>query len=145
MGDFIVESIIMAINGVVIVMLLNRNWFARQKLKSDLREKEMNYAYKIDKKKLKLRGLKTSAAINTPLDSLGGFTKYLPMLKSLDGDQIQDLISIFIGGEEGDDEVKPSGILEQIIGNVPPEMIQSFIEGFVGKKKEQDTNVISQV
>ena len=127
MGDFIAESIISAISAICCIMLLNRNWFARQKLKSELEEKRMKYKFNLDKKRLK-----SSSSAATPLDSLGGLTKYLPLLKTLDGDQIQDLIAVILGGDE---EVQLSGAAEKILEMVPPEVIQGFIEGFVGKQK----------
>ena len=139
MGDYIVESLIMAVNGIIIVLLLNRNWFARQHLKNDLKLKEMDYKFKIDKRRIKT---KMPKGADTPLDALGGLTKYLPMLQSLDGDQIQDLIAIFLGGDE---EVEPSGILEQVLNKVPPDVIQGFIESFVGKGKPNEEKAISQV
>ena len=138
MGDYIVESLIMAVNGIIIVLLLNRNWFARQHLKNDLKLKEMDYKFKIDKRRIKT---KMPKSVDNPLDALGGLTKYLPMLQSLDGDQIQDLMAIFLGGDE---EVEPSGILEQVINKVPPEVIQGFIDGFI-KKDKNTAEPISQV
>jgi hypothetical protein len=135
---FMYVSVISGIFGLLSIYMLNRNWFKRQELKSNLAMQEMGYKYKIDKKKIKLKEAQT---LQTPLDAITGkgtnLAKFLPLLTELDPDTLMELKDIFLGG--GSVKDVPKGVLSEILDVVPPEVIQEFIGGFVeGKGKQKN-------
>lgn len=100
-------------------MLLNRNWFARQKMK---------YNYQIKRAKLSKRYNTPVKEEKSPMDNI---SQWLPLLKNLDGDQIGALADKFLGGGE---EMEEATGLEGILDKIPPDVIDSFLKGL--SKKE---------
>lgn len=127
--EFVFLGIISTISTIICIQLLNRNWFLRQKLKYDLECKKLKYKQKLSKMKLKQP--------DTPIEGLGQYTKWLPLLKGLDSEQIQDLIGIVTGG--GDAQLEEDNPLSSIISNIPPEVINGFLQGLTDKTGEKKT------
>lgn len=137
---FLYVSVISGVFSIVCIQLLNQNWFKRQELKSQLRLRELGYKYKIDKRKLRLKEKITVPDYDTPLEGgLGGLNKYakwLPILKSLDQDQIGEILNI-LGGNMASQEYDDESPISQILDNLPPDLITSFLEGLNKNKSEQ--------
>ena len=101
-------------------------WTKRQEIKEKYRSKRSRASQKA----------KTKAPEGD--NALGQFKQYLPLLRSLSGDQIEGLVEGLSGYQSA-----PGGsdILETILENVPPETIQAFLKGLGSKKNDQDENV----
>lgn len=123
-GELIIVSLISSTFGLIGIMLLNHNWFARQKMK---------YNYQIKRAKLSKKHNTPVKEEKSPVENI---SQWLPLLKNLDGDQIGALADRFLGGGEEIEEA--SAGLEGILDKIPPELIDSFIKGI--SKKESGTN-----
>lgn len=124
-GELIIVTLISSTFGLIGLMLINRNWFLRQKIK---------YDYQLKRAKMTKR-------LSTPVvQEKSGFDTVkdlLPLFKGLDSDQIGALADRFLGG--GEELPIESGGLNSILDNIPPELIQSFLKGLT-KDKEAPGN-----
>jgi len=117
MTELVFVAVISGIFTIVSIMLLNHNWFKRQELKYNLEMKKIKYRQKLNKLKLRQN--------DTPIEGIEKYTKFLPLLKSLDSEQIGDLIGILAGNEKEYDEESP---IKDILDNIPASVIQGFLE-----------------
>lgn len=127
------------------VQLMQHNWFKRKnwELQAGFAKKK----YAIDLKKIeKQLGFNTQkGGVNVHKNqsealNIGNLAGFLPLLKNLDGEQLQNLIEVISGNVD----TEPSGAIEQIISSLPPELIQSFIQGIskgAAEKKESSEGI----
>jgi len=119
-GELIIVTIISSTFGLIGILLLNHNWFKRQKVK---------YDYQLKRAKLSKKMKVPVKEEKTTMDTL---TSLAPLLKNLDADQIGGLIDVFTGG--GGAPIEESTGLESILENIPPDMIKSFLKGLSTKE-----------
>ena len=124
-GELIIVTLISSTFGLIGIMLLNRNWFARQKMK---------YNYQIKRAKLSKRYNTPVKEEKSPVENI---SQWLPLLKNLDGDQIGALADRFLGGGE---EIEEAPGLEGILDKIPPGAIDSFLKGLSKKEGNEPFN-----
>jgi hypothetical protein len=143
--SFIVVSVITTFGGICALLLMDRNWFRRERFKlerdtlkqeNNLRMKKMARDLGLDiKKNPPLSSPAQASAPSSPLDSL---TSLLPLMKNLAPEQIQDLIGVLAGGSEADESTSEGmglpggldGLLEFAKEN--PAIVQGFLKGIKG-------------
>lgn len=128
-GEIIIVSVISTIGGLFGLWLVNQNWYKRQ---------EFKYKYMLKRQKLSQKGKIPKSSVPDKPSGLSTVANLLPLLKTLDPDQIGALVDKFTG----DQDVAPSGgggldfLMEFAESN--PEMVQSFLKG-IGEKKENES------
>lgn len=146
----IIISIITSIFTMIGLYFLNHNKFAYKELKHKHEIELLQVKDKINSKRFKRKqsALNTQNSIETPglLSNIGGLTKFLPLLRSLDSDQIGGLIDILRGeGVEADEESDIEGLL----GGLPPgtleKVIGGFMQGMNKNKNDQEGDQYGQV
>lgn len=131
--SFIICSFLMAT-----VELVNHNWFKREtfKLRKDFTKRKFLFDLKKEEKALGFTSKTGGSSKEIALPgNLGGLTNLLPLLNKLEPEQLSDLIATFTGGESE----SGGGIIETILEKIPPETIQSFLQG-INKGKSENTN-----
>ena len=141
-GEFIFASFISLLGGIIVIELMNHNWFKKEDYK--LRRDFARSKYRIDLKKMeKDLGFPTKARVIEPQTqpqgnfNLNSIQSLLPLLKTLDPDQLGAIID----GLSGEGGGGSGGALEGILGALPPELIQSFLSGVTkGANENQQSN-----
>jgi hypothetical protein len=132
---FIIVSIISGLFGIIGLMILDRNWFRRERFKfdQDTQKKEMTLRFKKMSRDLgldtKLPPYQPSAS--NPSDVISGL---LPLLKNINPDQLGAIADI-LGGQEAEGGGEGGGIEQGIIdfATKNPEMVKNFLEGLKNK------------
>lgn len=137
MDDAIVLStIIGSVFSLIGLLILDRNWFRRERFKfdQDIQKKEQTLRYKKLARDLGLDSKMPpfQKPASTPTDLVGGL---LPLLKNINPDQLGAIADILGGHEEEGGGEGGGGIEEGIIDFAKnnPEMVKNFLEG-LGKK-----------
>jgi len=135
-------GIVTSICGLIGLLLINRNWFKKQKFKYDLNF--LGKEQKIRLKKLE-KDLLGSAPVKEKSENIAPnlLTQIAPLLKGLDGEQIAALIESFTGEEEAPAPAAEGlgGLLNTIITE-NPELVQGFLQGI--KQKTDNTPTAPQ-
>lgn len=131
-GELIIVTFVSSIFMLIAVERLNHNWFKKENFK--LQRDFSKAKYRIDLKKMEKdlgfpsqkAGLTTQ---QTPMQEGSGLNiaGLLPLIKNLDPDQLQAILQGLTGEGGGG-----GGALENILGSLPPELIEQFIAG-IGK------------
>jgi hypothetical protein len=131
-GEIIISSIIFLIGLTLMQMVYNNNWFRRENFK--IKRDTVKAENRIKLKKLEREmGLgKTKSAINdSDTQKSGGISELLPLLSNLPPDVLGELAEKFLG------ESSAGGTgLDEILGNIPPELISKFLQGINAGSKD---------
>jgi hypothetical protein len=133
-GELIFLGFIMLIGQVILFQMWNSSWFKKEnfKLQRDTVKAENRIKIKKMEKELGLSGKSASREIKNE-------SNLLDLLKNLDKDKVSDILGMLQGGEEAEEG---GGGLSEIIDNLPPEVINSFLAGLKdGQKKEFKSQV----
>lgn len=120
--EIVIVAAISSITGIVMAWMLNHNWFIRQ----DARHKYLIKRYKL-KQDYGLLNKQTANKQKTGGLDLVKIAKDI----GLESDQIQNILDSL---KDQSDEEEEGSILE----NIPPELIDSFIQGISNKKEGND-------
>lgn len=127
--SLIIVTIISGIFSVIIISLLNHNWFKRQamKLNNTIELKKLEYAHK--RHYAKLKGSNISSITRSP--SIPGI---MGLLKNLDDDTILNIVDTLRGEGYSLPESSDNWI-STIAKLVPKEVIEGFIKGALSKSQ----------
>ena len=136
--SFIIVSVITTLGGLCGLLLLDRNWFRRErfKLERDTLKQENNLRFKKMAQDMGLNRKSTPPSINAPGPENQGIASFLPLLSQLAPEQIGDIVGI-LSGKTAPDEAAPQddgglpagldGLLEFASKN--PELVKGFLSG----------------
>ena len=129
----IITTVISTLGGLTGLASMQRFWDHKWSKNFEFEKFKISESNKMAKKRMRWKEAKNPA----PTSILGNIVQFLPILQSLDPDQIKSLAGIFLGGESyeeaGEEE---GGIIGQIIKAVPEETIKEFLSG-LGKTPEK--------
>ena len=140
--SFIVVSVITTFGGICALLLMDRNWFRRErfKLERDTLKQENNIRMKKMARDLGLDVKKTPPPSNSPAPPFPGLDLgvLLPLLGKLAPEQVQDLIGVLAGKSGEDDDTQEGmglpggldGLLDFAREN--PAIVQGFLKGIKG-------------
>lgn len=140
----IVVSIISTLGGVIIVELLNHNWFRRERFKVDLNFNKKKNDLEFKKLAREL-GLSTTKAPSEPPEKSTGANligAVLPeLIKNMDPEQLSSIATNLIGqyGGSGEDYEGGGGGVGDVLGDLianNPEIVKGFLEGFTNAKAQ---------
>jgi hypothetical protein len=135
---FIYVTVISSLFGILGLLILDRNWFRRERFKfeMDTQKKEMSLRFKkmardlgLDTKTPAFRGPASS-----PLDTAGGL---LQIAKNLGPDQLGALAGI-LGGKQEEVEEEEEGLpmgLDSLVdfATKNPDLVKGFLDGMKNK------------
>lgn len=131
----IITSVISTFGGLFGLLLIQRFWDHKWDKNFEFERFKISESNKMAKKRMRWKEAKSPA----PKSLLGNIVQFLPILQSLDPDQIKTLTDVFLGGESyeetGEEE---GGIIGQIIKAIPPETITEFLKGATAKAPEKE-------
>jgi hypothetical protein len=134
MSDLVIlgATIVSGIFTMIALVFMNWNKFKYKELKQKHEIELLKEKDKINNRRFnrKQKALEVQTSNENPgiLGQIGGLSKWLPILKSLDQDQLSDLIDVFKG--EAGEEYEEGG-LEGLVSKLPPEALDNLIKGFV--------------
>jgi hypothetical protein len=125
-GELIFLGFIMLIGQIILLQMWNHNWFKKEnfKLQRDTVKAENRIKLKKMEKELGLGGRSASTEIKNE-------SSLIDLLKNLDRDKIGGILEALQPDEEQE------GGLTGIINNLPPELIENFLEGLKSGKKDE--------
>lgn len=114
---FIVVSIISGVFGLMGLLLLDRNWFRREKYKFfiDTEKKKNDLQFKKMRKELGLDMKGPSYRANSPINPLENITGILGLLKNLDSDKIGALAGLLGGNQESEGISEGGSMAENLL------------------------------
>lgn len=137
---FIVVTVISSLFGILGLLILDRNWFRRERFKfdMDLRKQEAALNFKKMRKDL---GLDTKTPpFRNPQSSLPDIASgILPLLKNINPDQLGAIADI-LGGQGGAETEEGGGQFDGLLDFAAknPDIIKSFLDGM--KQKTTNSN-----
>lgn len=148
--SFIVVSVITTMGGICGLLLLDRNWFRRErfKLERDTLKQENNLRFKKMARDMGLHKTPPSSEqISGPQP--GGIASFLPLLSKLAPEQISDIVGVLSGKQEADEAAPDDsgglpagldGLLEFASKN--PELVKGFLSGMGDKRDSGPQDLI---
>jgi len=133
-GELIIVSIISGVMFIIGTQMLMRNWITRQKIK---------YGYQLKRAKMSKKLKEPVKDEPTLTNSLG---QLAPILKNLDGDQINDLIDRFVGDDFDREPIGGGGITDGLLqyAQEHPEIVQNILGG-LNKNESKEKEFSGQV
>jgi hypothetical protein len=136
---FVIVSVISGIFGIIGLLILDRNWFRRERFKFEIDTKKKEYDLNFKKLKHELGLDMKSPPYRTPASSpLENLSPLLSLAKNLNPDQLGALADI-LGGQEaeggGEDSSGISSLVDFATKN--PDLVKGFMDG-ISKGKGQD-------
>lgn len=131
----IITTVISTLGGLTGLASMQRFWDHKWDKNFEFEKFKISQSNKMAKTRMKWKEAKNPA----PKSLLGNLTQFLPILQSLDPDQIKSLAGIFMEGESYDEAgEEEEGIIGQIIKAIPPETITEFLKGAMPKSQEKE-------
>jgi hypothetical protein len=138
---FIVVSVITSLFGILGLLILDRNWFRRERFKFEQDTQKKEYALRF-KKMARDMGLDTKVSTppyrNPAASPIDNIAPLLGLAKNLNPDQLGAITDILTGGGGGGDEAPEGlpggldGLLEFAAKN--PDIVKGFMEGLTKGK-----------
>lgn len=142
---FIVVTVISSLFGILGLLILDRNWFRRERFKHDMdyRKKEESLRFKklardlgLDTKSPAFRG-----AASSPMDMVSSF---LPLLKNLDADKLGSIAGILGNQESEESEEEPFGGMKGLVDFAMknPDLVKGFLSKMPGKEDAGESQLL---
>jgi hypothetical protein len=138
---FIVVSVITSLFGILGLLILDRNWFRRERFKFEQDTQKKEYALRF-KKMARDMGLDSKVVTppyrNPAASPLDNIAPLLGLAKNMNPDQLASIAEILGGGGGGGDEAPEGlpggldGLLEFATKN--PDLVKGFLEGITKGK-----------
>jgi len=131
-------SLIGGVFGIIGLLIINNNWFKRQEWKTldQFKRKKFDLEYKKIMREMGLESKKLSSATTAPSNSLlDNANLLLPLLKNLAPEQLQDIVGMLTGNDQGgaEDQGAPSGLDGLLsFAQQNPELVKGFLDKMKG-------------
>lgn len=143
---FVVVSVISGIFGIIGLLILDRNWFRRERFKfnldSDKKEQTLRFKKMARDLGLDVKTPPFRGPASTPMDTISGL---LPLLKNINPDQLGAIADI-LGGQapdEGGEEGPLSGIEGLVdFATKNPDMVKGFMDGITKGKGQNESGLL---
>jgi hypothetical protein len=142
----VASSLSMGVFTLAGIQLMNMNWFKREnwKFNRDLKKREADLNFKKIARDLGLEKKPSSENTSPQSGSLADNARsLLPLLSRLAPEQIQDLASMFLGGDS--EEAPPTSPLSGVDGLLQfaaenPKLVEGFLQGMKKPQNETQSN-----
>jgi hypothetical protein len=134
---FVYVAVISGLFTIAAIMLMNKQWFQRERFKFETKSLQKENDLKLKKMARDLGITKEKSSPQTVgLTPTSSLSSLLPLLKNLSGEQLGDIIGALTGGEAGNAAESSTGsddliskAIEWGLENPDNPLVKKFIEG----------------
>jgi len=131
-GELIIVSIISMFGMLLSLFLMQRFWDHKWEMNFDFEKWKLKHYDKRQRaaRQFKIKHPEPKTVVNKAMD-------LIPLLNSLDTNQIKELAEKFLGNETSVDEDNISDVIGNLISGVDPNLIKGFLSNIKKGKSEE--------